>query len=163
MNKNQVFISLGTNLGNRCENLEKAIHAVVLNLGEIVKKSSIYETSPWGNSNQPDFLNQVILVHSDKTAEDCLNTLSTIEKQIGRTRGEKWGARIIDLDLLYVDDKIINTEKLTLPHSGIPQRRFLLVPLVEIAPDFIHPKLQKNQHQLLTECTDSLEVKLLQA
>lgn len=163
MKKKEVFISLGTNLGNRTENLKKAIRKVESQLGRLIKSSSVYETRPWGNTNQPDFLNQVILIHGDQTAKDCLYGLSSIERQMGRTREEKWGARIIDLDLLYVDDQIIHTETVTLPHPGIPHRRFVLVPLVEIAPEFIHPQLKKSQRQLLQECTDRLDVTILKA
>ena len=162
MAKNQVFIALGTNLGDRIQNVRKAVLAIEANLGEIIKQSSLYETKPWGKSDQPDFLNQVILVITDKIPQECLNALSSIERQFGRNRDVKWGARIIDLDLLYVNDQIINTEKLILPHPGIPQRRFVLVPMAEIAPDFIHPQLLKKQKQLLEECADTLEVKLLQ-
>lgn len=163
MAKNHVFISLGTNLGDRIQNLRKAIRAIEYNVGEIIKQSSLYETKPWGKSNQPDFLNQVILVHTEKNPQECLNSLTSIERQLGRIRDEKWGARIIDLDLLYVNDQAINTKQLVLPHPGIPDRRFVLVPMVEIAPDFIHPHLLKKQKQLLEECADTLEVKLLQA
>ncbi len=162
MAKNQAFISLGTNLGDRRQNLINAVHAIESTLGEIIKQSALYETKPWGKSDQPDFLNQVILVLTDKSPLSCLGTLSSIERQSGRTRDEKWGARIIDLDLLYVNDQIVNTNKLILPHPGIPQTRFVLVPMAEIAPDFIHPHLLKNQKQLLEECTDTLEVKRLQ-
>lgn len=161
MRNNEVLIALGTNMGNRAENLKKAIHAIELNLGHIVRQSSVYETKPWGNSNQPDFFNQVILIHSNKTPEECLLILFSIEKQMGRIREEKWGARIIDLDLLYVNGFIMKTETLSLPHPGITERKFVLIPLVEIAPDFVHPELQKNQRQLLNECPDFLEVKLL--
>ena len=161
MTKNEVFISLGTNLGDRQENLKTAILEIASRLGTVVRQSSIYQTKPWGKNNQPDFLNQVIVVLSEKTPQDCLFILSSIEKQMGRKRFEKWDARIIDLDLLYVNDFIINTATLTLPHPGIPQRRFVLVPMVEIDPDFIHPQLQKSQKQLLDECTDLLDVMIL--
>ncbi len=163
MAKNEVYISLGTNLGNRTENLKMAIHAIELHLGIIIKQSSIYETKPWGKGDQPDFLNQVILIHANKRPQDCLHLLSSIEDQMGRKREEKWGARIIDLDLLYVNESIIHTDELTLPHPGIPHRRFVLAPLVEIAPDFIHPELKKNQKRLLHECQDLLEVLILKA
>jgi 2-amino-4-hydroxy-6-hydroxymethyldihydropteridine diphosphokinase len=163
MANNKVFIALGSNLGDRAENLKKAIHAIELNIGAIIRQSSVYKTQPWGNSNQPDYFNQVILVHSNMSPEECLFILSSVERQMGRIREERWGSRIIDLDLLYVDDIILHTEKLTLPHPGIAQRRFVLVPLVEIAPDIVHPQLQKNQRQLLNDCSDSLEVKLLKA
>jgi 2-amino-4-hydroxy-6-hydroxymethyldihydropteridine diphosphokinase len=163
MQEKEVFISLGSNIGDRAENLKKAIHSIELKMGAIVRQSSVYETKPWGYSNQPDFFNQVILIHSDKSPEDCLRSLSSIEDEMGRKRMEKWGKRLIDLDLLYVNDAIIHSEKLTLPHPGIAQRRFVLVPLVEIAPDFIHPQLKKHQRQLLAECADLLEVKALDA
>lgn len=163
MKNKEVFIGLGSNLGDRAKNLKNAIHEIELTIGTIIRLSSVYETKPWGKATQPDFFNQVILVHSNKSPEDCLITLSGIEKQMGRKREEKWGARIIDLDLLYVNGHVIETNKLSLPHSGIAQRRFVLVPLVEIAPDFIHPLLLKNQRQLLSECPDLLEVKSLQA
>jgi 2-amino-4-hydroxy-6-hydroxymethyldihydropteridine diphosphokinase len=161
MAKNQIFISLGTNLGNRSDHITTAIQAIEATLGTIIKQSSVYETKPWGKSDQPDFLNQVILVHSDLSPMECLTRLSAIENKLGRKRDEKWGARIIDLDLLYVNDTIINTPKLTLPHPGLAHRRFVLVPLVEIAADFIHPLLLKTQKQLLEACNDPLEVNLL--
>ena len=163
MKHNEVFIGLGSNLGDRAKNLKKAIHKIELTIGAIIRQSSIYETKPWGKTNQPDFFNQVVLIHSNKSPEDCLISLSGIEKQMGRKREKKWGERIIDLDLLYVNGYIIETYKLSLPHPGIAQRRFVLVPLVEIAPAFIHPLLLKNQKQLLSECPDLLEVKSLQA
>lgn len=140
-----------------------AIHAIGLTIGTIVRQSSVYETKPWGKTNQPDFFNQVILIHTTKSSEDCLLLLLAIEEQMGRKREEHWGARIIDLDLLYADDDIMETDRLTLPHPAIPQRKFVLVPLVEIAPEFLHPRLKKNQRQLLDECPDELEVKLLKA
>lgn len=140
-----------------------AIHAIGLTIGPIVRQSSVYETKPWGKTNQPDFFNQVILIHTTKSSEDCLLLLLAIEEQMGRKREEHWGARIIDLDLLYADDDIMETDRLTLPHPAIPQRKFVLVPLVEIAPEFLHPRLKKNQRQLLDKCPDELEVKLLKA
>jgi 2-amino-4-hydroxy-6-hydroxymethyldihydropteridine diphosphokinase len=160
MLKSMVFISLGSNLGNRTENLKNAIHFIELRLGAMIRQSSVYETKPWGKSDQPDFFNQVIQVDAEKSPEECLLILSTIEEQMGRKRKDKWGARLIDLDLLYVNDIIMDTEGLSLPHPGIPQRRFVLVPLAEIAPNFIHPQLQKSNQQLLKECSDLLEVKL---
>lgn len=160
MAKNEVFISLGSNIGNRPQNLKKAIEAIQSSLGHVTRQSSVYETKPWGKNDQPDFLNQVIGVASDQSPEDCLRALCVIEEHMGRKREEKWGARIIDLDLLYAGDTIVKTKILTLPHPGIPDRKFVLVPMAEIAPDFIHPQWKKNQKQLLNECQDPLDVRL---
>jgi 2-amino-4-hydroxy-6-hydroxymethyldihydropteridine diphosphokinase len=162
MKMKNVLISLGSNLGNREANLKIALHALELKLGPIEKKSSVYETKPWGKSDQPNFLNQVIQVNTDVQPEDCLTELLAIEIEMGRQRNEKWGARTIDLDLLYADGSIVSKATLSLPHPGIALRRFVLVPLVEIAPDFIHPILKKNHRQLLDECGDNLEVNRLQ-
>lgn len=161
MKKYKAFIALGSNLGDREENLKKATVEIESNFGVTIKRSSIYETKPWGKANQPDFVNQVVVVDTFKSPEDCLTILLSIEDRMGRKREEKWGARIIDLDLLYVGNFILETEKLKLPHPGIPHRKFVLVPLVEIDPEFIHPQLRKTQQQLLAECSDLLEVKSL--
>ncbi len=154
-----VFILLGSNLGNRKANLEKAALGIEKHLGVIKKRSSLYETKPWGKSDQPDFINQVVLVESNLPIESVLDRVLDIEEDLGRKRGEKWGARLIDIDLLYAEDQIIDSDKLTLPHAGIPDRRFVLQPLVEIAPDFVHPVLKKTNRQLLEGCRDMLLVK----
>lgn len=158
MNSTLFFISLGTNLGNRINNLNQSIRSIERLIGKVVTQSSVYETAPWGNQNQPDYLNQVIIVRSDLKPEDCLQTLLQIENDLGRTRKQKWEARIIDIDLLYADDQIIKTKELTIPHPFIEQRKFVLTPLAEIAPDFIHPIFKKSQEQLLQECQDTQSV-----
>jgi len=159
MKLDTVFLLLGGNLGNRKVNLEKASRQLERLIGTITKRSACYETKAWGKTDQPDFLNQVILVETEMPVEQILDSILNIEQKLGRTRSEKWGARLIDIDLLYAGDKIINSEKLTLPHPGIPERRFVLEPLVEIAPDYIHPGLNKSHRQLLDECSDKLAVK----
>lgn len=154
-----IFILLGSNLGNRKANLQKAALGIEKRLGVIKKRSSLYETKPWGKSDQPDFLNQVVLVESNLPIESVLDCVLDIEQDLGRKRGEKWGARLIDIDLLYAENRIIDSDKLTLPHPGIPDRRFVLQPLVEIAPDFVHPVLKKTNLELLDLCYDTLLVK----
>lgn len=154
-----VFILLGSNLGNRKANLEKAALGIEKSVGMIKKRSSLYETKPWGKSDQPDFINQVLLVESNLPIESVLDGVLALEQDLGRKRGEKWGARVIDIDLLYANDRIIDSDKLTLPHPGIADRRFVLQPLVEIAPDFVHPILKKTNLQLLDQCFDPLLVK----
>lgn len=158
MENKEVFISLGTNLGKRAENLALAIKHIEQRVGLVLKKSSLYETKPWGKSDQPDFLNQVVIVKSTMLPDELLTTLLSIEQDMGRERKEKWGARIIDLDLLYAGDYVIHSAKLTVPHPAIAQRRFVLEPLAEIAPGFVHPVVKKTQQQLLADCEDKLPV-----
>ncbi len=109
MKQYPIFILLGSNLGNRKANLEKAALEIEKHLGVIKKSSSLYETKPWGKSDQPDFINQVVLVESNLPIESVLDRVLEIEKDLGRKRGEKWGARLIDIDLLYAEDRIINS------------------------------------------------------
>lgn len=158
MKKQTVFLLLGANLGDRKSNLEKAAHLIEKRIGLIAAKSALYETKPWGKTDQPDFLNQVLLLETEQSPGHILKSALTIEQDMGRIRKEKWGARLIDIDLLYVGDQILHSEDLTLPHPGIAQRRFVLEPLTELAPDFIHPTLNKSHRQLLTECVDPLIV-----
>ncbi|ELR68100.1 2-amino-4-hydroxy-6-hydroxymethyldihydropteridine pyrophosphokinase [Fulvivirga imtechensis AK7] len=138
--------------------LEKARAKISHRLGIIIKKSALYETAAWGKTDQPSFYNQVIEVKSAITPVDMLAAINIIEEELGRVRREKWGERVIDIDILYYSNRVISLEKLNIPHPGIQDRRFTLVPLVEIAPDFLHPFLKKTNQQLLNECTDPLEV-----
>lgn len=152
-----IFILLGSNLGDRENHLSRAITLI----GEhtvIVRSSSLYQTAPWGKTNQPYFLNQVISVSTNYTAQELLNTLLEIEITLGRTRKEKWGERTIDLDILFFNAQVIQNDDLIVPHPGIASRRFTLMPLSEIAPDFVHPILQLSCSQLLDLCSDSSHV-----
>lgn len=153
------ILQLGTNLGDRKSNLEKA-HALIKNeVGNITASSSIYETDAWGNQNQEAFLNQVIKVKTTKSPIDLLSTIKNIESTIGRVPKEKWSARIIDIDILYFEKLQLNTEELTIPHPFIRERRFVLAPLNELIPEFIHPGTDQNISQLLESCADTLNVK----
>ncbi|PZR33762.1 MAG: 2-amino-4-hydroxy-6-hydroxymethyldihydropteridine diphosphokinase, partial [Azospira oryzae] len=127
----------------------------------LLKESSLYQTSAWGKTDQPDFLNQVIEISYEGDPFLLLKSLLDIESKMGRVRIEKWGTRIIDIDILFYGNTIVNGSDLRVPHPQIPYRRFTLIPLVEIAPDFIHPVLHQSNTQLLHECTDLLEVKKL--
>ena len=155
---NGIFLLLGTNLGDRKENLNTAIQHITARTGKVEKCSSTYETEAWGETEQPLFLNQVVKVQSDLSPAGLLQGIQEIEQQMGRIRYHKWGERIIDIDILYYFDQIIQTEVLQVPHPGIPTRRFTLVPLCEVAAEAVHPVLQKTQQQLLDECNDNLNV-----
>lgn len=157
---NACYILLGANQGNRFNNLAIAREAI-LNLGKIVVVSGIYETAAWGKTDQADFLNQVILLDTDLPPTELMNALLQIETQMGRVRKEKYDPRTIDLDLLYYDDLVLATPGLTIPHPRIQERRFVLEPLAEIAPGFVHPILQLTNGQLLEICPDHLPVRKL--
>lgn len=158
----KVFLSLGGNLGDRQANLDKALTAITAKIGIVLTVSSIFETKAWGIENQPDFLNQVILVETNLSPKETLAAALAIELEMGRVREQKWYTRIIDIDLLFFDQQIITSKKLTIPHPFIPERNFVLAPLVEIAPDFIHPILKKSISALYKDSKDPLEVSAVQ-
>lgn len=153
-----LYLLLGANLGDRVATLCRAVDLVGARVGAVVQASGLYETAPWGVTDQPSFLNQVLGVETRLTPEAVLTQTQTIEEELGRVRHEKWGARVIDLDILYYGDLIVQSEILTVPHPFLHERRFTLVPLAEIAPDFVHPVLQKTTSDLLTTCTDTGDV-----
>jgi 2-amino-4-hydroxy-6-hydroxymethyldihydropteridine diphosphokinase len=152
------YLLIGGNLGNRWHNLTTAIDLIEASCGSISQQSSVYETAAWGLTTQPDFLNQVLVVKTTLTPFNLMKQLLLIENKMGRVRSIKMGPRIIDLDILLIDDCIIETDLLKLPHPALPQRRFALLPLVEIAPQLIHPVEKKSIFQLLKDCTDNLNV-----
>lgn len=154
----QSFILLGTNVGNRLQNLNEACNVIGREAGKIITTSSIYKTQAWGHTEQPDFYNQVLKIETSLSPQDLLQTLLSIEKMFGRVRNEKWGPRTLDLDILFYENEVIHTTDLIIPHPGIPFRRFTLIPLEEIAPDLMHPVFQKSITHLLQECPDSLTV-----
>lgn len=152
------YLLLGTNLGKRDINLSMARGHIGEKIGTILYSSKIYETAAWGKEDQPDFLNQVIMLNTYLDPYSLLEELQKIEAIIGRQRKVKWGERIIDLDILFYEKEVINDERLTIPHADIPFRRFTLLPLQEIAAKLVHPVLHKTIDQLLAKCADHLEV-----
>ena len=158
---NEVFFLLGSNLGDRTLFLQQAIAHIMDEIGPVIKKSSVYETQSWGKTDLPDYLNQVVLVNTKLTARDTLEKILLIEHKIGRIREEKWGARTIDIDILFFNSDIIDELRLQVPHPELHKRKFTLEPMVELAPSLMHPILKKNILQLKNELNDSLIVKKL--
>jgi len=154
-----VFLLLGSNLGDRLKILEHALQLIENEIGHIKMRSSIYRTKAWGIEEQPDFLNQVVEIESDLSPGNMLKKVNDIEEKLGRKRRIRWDARMIDIDILYYGELILKTELLIIPHTQIENRNFALIPMVEIAPDFIHPKLLLTQKELLSRCKDKLAVK----
>ncbi|MEO5649900.1 MAG: 2-amino-4-hydroxy-6-hydroxymethyldihydropteridine diphosphokinase [Ginsengibacter sp.] len=153
---NTIFLITGGNIGDRKINLERAAILIEKNIGSIIQSSSIYETEAWGNTGQSSFYNQVHIVETNLRAEILMETILKIEKEMGRIRTIKNAARIIDIDILFFNDEIINTRNVTVPHIEIPNRRFVLSPLNELSPSFIHPALKKSIRELFSECKDEL-------
>ncbi len=158
---NTVVLLLGSNLGQPMVQLEKAIHGIQQTIGEVFMKSRIYRSSAWGKTNQPDFLNQALCVRTILNPEEVLDQIRALEHAAGRKREVKWGPRIIDIDILYYNEMILQSEQLSIPHPEIPNRRFTLLPLEEIIPDYLHPAYLKTPTELLQHCTDEGEVVVL--
>lgn len=154
-----IFLLLGSNLGDRENYIRQARDLINQQIGFVELCSSLYETAAWGKTNQPNFLNQVIRLRSGMTALKLLKSIWSIEDDLNRTREERWGARTIDIDILFYGSEIINLPELIIPHKLLQERRFVLMPLDEIASDMNHPVLQKTIHQLLLDLIDDLSVK----
>lgn len=153
-----IFLLLGSNIGDRQHHLSKARAAIHEHLGPIEQSSGIYVTAPWGNTRQQPFYNQVLKISSSTGPHPMLEKILSIESMLGRQRTNKWGPRTIDIDILFFGDMVVESPSLTIPHPRIPDRRFTLIPLNEIAPDFIHPVLLKSVAVLLDSCSDALAV-----
>ncbi|MBS1495431.1 MAG: 2-amino-4-hydroxy-6-hydroxymethyldihydropteridine diphosphokinase [Bacteroidetes bacterium] len=156
---NTIYLLLGSNIGDSKKMLLQAAKKIEKHIGTIARKSSMYKTAAWGNTLQPDFLNQVLIVYSALEAKQTIQKILQIEKDMGRIRTIKNAPRIIDIDILFFNKEIIHTEELTVPHIEIKNRRFVLVPLNELSPHLKHPVLKSSIHQLLLYCPDKLEVK----
>jgi len=155
----EAYLLIGGNMGDRRSNLKKAMLSIELSCGKLIKSSAIYETAAWGKNDQPDFLNQVLLIETTLTPQHLMKSILKIELSLGRVRQEKNGARTIDIDILYFDDLIIVEPGLNIPHPRINCRKFVLEPLSEIASTFTDPISKKTVNSLLQECTDTLSVK----
>jgi 2-amino-4-hydroxy-6-hydroxymethyldihydropteridine diphosphokinase len=150
MSTSIVHLALGTNLGNRPRNLRAAIAALSPDV-TVLERSPIYETQPWGVTDQPAFLNMVIQGRTARSPLELLDYLKRLEATLGRLPSVRYGPRKIDLDILFYDDVVLNTPELTIPHPGLHERAFVLVPLADLVPELLHPALGKTVRQLLAE------------
>ena len=152
---NQVYLLIGGNMGDRMANLSAAKDKLGIQCGTIIASSSLFETEPWGYKEQPAFLNQALLLSTPFSAEKLLEEILKIENSLGRKRDIPLGPRSIDIDIIYFNNAIIHTSNVTIPHPHIANRKFVLAPLTELAPGFLHPILLKTNKDLLEECGDS--------
>jgi 2-amino-4-hydroxy-6-hydroxymethyldihydropteridine diphosphokinase len=158
----KVFLCLGSNLGNRTENLKQAEARIAEHVGSIISVSSVYETEPWGFKSESKFLNMVLCVKTELSPSGLLGRILMIESQLGRIRSEtQYKSRNIDIDIILYNDDIVKEPALEIPHPRMHERRFALVPMVEIAPDLIHPVLKKTMRSILKSCLDKSSVVLL--
>ena len=157
----RIFLLIGSNIGDRHHQLDTAREFINERVAPMVSLSRIYESAPWGDPMQPYFLNQALELLSDMPPMQLLSTCLGIEKEMGRSRGPRYAARSIDIDILYYGAVILRNSTLQLPHPEIENRRFTLLPMVEIAPHWVHPLLHLSQLALLEKCRDLLAVEVL--
>ncbi len=153
---NKLFLITGGNIGDRKRNLETAAALIQKQIGKIMRLSAIYETEAWGITNQPAFYNQVLEIETLLSPREVLDLILKIEEEMGRKRSIKNAARNIDIDILFFNNEIINEHNLTIPHPEIINRRFVLLPLLELEPHKIHPALNKSIQELFSETKDKL-------
>lgn len=155
----EVYLLLGTNLGARLSHIDCARGHIATHIGTIISRSALYETSSWGSAEpQPDYINQVIRVHTTLEPTVLLATIHTIEQNLGRIRTFKWDSRVIDIDILFYDDQIVDLPDLHIPHPYFQERNFAMAPMNELVPDFIHPVLKKTIRDLYQQSADTLPV-----
>lgn len=158
-----IILLFGSNVGDKTANLTRAVELCSAHIGPINKASSLYSTEPWGKTDQDIFINQVVSFNTNLSVDEALAETQKIEMQLGRVRKEKWGSRTIDIDILYFGNLIKRSKTLYVPHPEIGNRRFTLIPLIEIASDFKHPVLNITNEEMLKRCDDKLGVVKLKA
>jgi 2-amino-4-hydroxy-6-hydroxymethyldihydropteridine diphosphokinase len=144
----QFYLSLGTNLGDRPQNLQRALELLEQRV-VLTAVSALYETAPWGYADQPAFLNICVRGATSLTPHQLLRACQDVEQEVGRTQTFKWGPRLIDIDILFYDERVIADEALTIPHPFLSERAFVLAPLADIAPDFVHPRTGETVVEML--------------
>lgn len=157
----EVYLSLGSNVGDRKKNLRDAEKFIQAHIGQIAKESSDYLTPPWGKTDQDSFYNNVLLVNSYLNPMQIMRRIDKIELLLGKSKIEKWGPRKIDIDMLFYDQKIIKNENLEIPHPHLHERNFVLVPLKEISGDFVHPVLLKTIEEIYLSTPDQSQIQKL--
>lgn len=159
-----VFLEIGGNQGNRLQLIEQVKKLINLQLGIIIRQSAIYETSPWGFQAKQNFYNQVVQLQTEKTPQQLLMGIHKIEFDLGRVRGDtQYMSRTMDVDILFYDNQIIKQPNLQVPHQRMHLRKFVLVPMVDIAPDWQHPVFHKSMKTLLQQCADAATCNMVKA
>ena len=153
--KKKLVLSLGSNLGNRYAYLLRTIQKIEKYFNSKPVIAHFYETPPWGNENQSRYINTAIYLHTDIPIDQCLKKVQAIEKEMGRLKTEKWGPRMIDIDILFYEDDVVEIDELVVPHQYLHQRAFVLKPLQDILPNFIHPLKNKTIIQLIEDIYDN--------
>lgn len=157
-----VYLHLGSNMGDRFAMLQAAEELIAKEIGVIKRKSAYYETAAWGKTDQADFINYALLVQTELSAAETLTAIHKIEAACGRERLEKWTARVLDIDIVFYENEIINNKTLTIPHPHMQERNFVLIPMMDIAEDFVHPVLGLRMDELYDQSEDELEVVLVE-
>ena len=158
MPKHILYLSTGSNIGDRKAHLSNAYKFISEHIGPVINLSSVYESEAWGMEKQRGFFNQVLCVETELNPDEALQRINAIENEMGRIREDKWAARTIDIDILFYDDLVLEKEGLIIPHPFIQERNFILVPFLEFAPEYLHPKLNQSIRELYFSCADKLKV-----
>ncbi len=154
----EVVLHLGSNIENREQYLEKGIALLDMYVGKVIRRSSIYETTAWGVTDQADFLNQAVLLRTSHTPLDILHKTQAIETLLDKKTAYHWGPRTLDIDIIFIDQMVIDYKDLQVPHPLLHKRKFVLEPLAEIIPNWNHPIQNQSNHELLNVCTDQSKV-----
>jgi 2-amino-4-hydroxy-6-hydroxymethyldihydropteridine diphosphokinase len=158
----KIYLLLGGNLGNKSRIFSETRDKLNKRLGEITSRSAVYETEPWGFESSDLFWNQVLEISTKLSPEEVLRDTQQTELELGRIRkSNQYDSRIMDIDILFYGDQVINQQNLIIPHPRIQERKFALIPLCEIAPDLVHPIFQKSIRKILSECNDPLKVEVV--